>query len=266
MRSRGSRPMRSSVMLAMLLLLGARPLPAQQAQTSGERAPITRADIVRAVEQVKDDPNLSAERTIRMLRWTSSPSAPDDGSRLLDWIAGLFRWVAETARVLVWVAAVLLAGLLIVWLSRRLQPGASLSAGTGSLTPTHVRDLDIRPESLPRDIGATARDLWDRGEHRAALALLYRGLLSRLAHVHHVGIRDSTTEGDCLALAAAHLTPDRHAFAARLVRAWQRGVYGGQVVDAATVHALCAQFAAALDSADVPAAVAIREAAAEGRA
>ena len=70
------------------------------------------------------------------------------------------------------------------------------------VAPTHVRDLDIRPESLPDDIGAAARALWDRGEHRAALALLYRGLLSRLAHVHRLPIRDSSTEGDCLALAA----------------------------------------------------------------
>ena len=53
--------------------------------------------------------------------------------------------------------------------------------------------------------------LWDRGDHRAALALLYRGLLSRLVHVHRVPIRDSSTEGDCLALAARCLTPRRQA-------------------------------------------------------
>ena len=108
-----------------------------------------------------------------------------------------------------------------------------------------MRDLDIRPESLPEDIGAAARALWDRGEHRAALALLYRGLLSRLAHVHRIPIRDSSTEGDCLALAASHLPQRSREYASRLVRVWQRFVYGGQHTEAATVHALCDDFGVA---------------------
>jgi hypothetical protein len=111
-----------------------------------------------------------------------------------------------------------------------------------------VQDLDIRPETLPNDIGAAARALWDRGEHRSALALLYRGLLSRLAHVHRVPIRDSSTEGDCLALAASHLASARHDYASRLVRVWQRAVYGRDEVPAATVYGICDDFARALDA------------------
>ena len=112
-----------------------------------------------------------------------------------------------------------------------------------------MRDLDIRPASLPPDIGAAARALWDGGQHRAALALLYRGLLSRLAHVHSVPIQDSTTEGDCLALAAAHLARPRHDYVSRLVRVWQHAVYGHEEVSAGAVHDLCDGFATALDRA-----------------
>ena len=78
------------------------------------------------------------------------------------------------------------------------------------VAPTHVRDLDIRPETLPADIGAAARQLWERGEQRAALALLYRGMLSRL------------------------------------VRAWTRFGYGRQDVESSAVYSLCDEFAAAL--------------------
>jgi hypothetical protein len=115
--------------------------------------------------------------------------------------------------------------------------------------PTHVRDLDIRPESLPAEIGAAARALWDRGEHRAALALLYRGMLSRLAHVHRVPIRDSSTEGDCLSMVASHLTQRKREYMVLLVRVWQRFVYGGEDVEPSTVYALCHDFAPALDHA-----------------
>jgi hypothetical protein len=121
------------------------------------------------------------------------------------------------------------------------------------VAPTHVRDLDIRPETLPADIGGTARDLWDRGEQRAALALLYRGLLSRLVHVHRVAIRDSSTEGDCLLLASRQLTPSRLDYVSRLIGAWQRSVYGHEIVASDAVHALCDHFAPMLDRAERPA-------------
>ena len=79
------------------------------------------------------------------------------------------------------------------------------------------------------------------------MALLYRGMLSRLAHVHRVPIRDSSTEGDCLALTAVHLSQDKHGYTAGLVRVWQRSVYGREPVVAATVYALCDGFSAAFD-------------------
>ena len=79
-------------------------------------------------------------------------------------------------------------------------------------------------------------------------ALLYRGLLSRLVHVHLVPIRDSSTEGDCLSLASRHLKDEeRKTYVASLVRLWQRAVYGGEQVPTESVLALCDGFARALD-------------------
>jgi len=89
--------------------------------------------------------------------------------------------------------------------------------------------------------------LWDRGDTRAALALLYRGLLSRLAHVYEVPIRDSSTEGDCLLLAGRVLEARRAEYATRLVRTWQRAIYGGLSIDAAVVYELCDSFDQHLD-------------------
>jgi len=93
--------------------------------------------------------------------------------------------------------------------------------------------------------------LWDCGEHRASLALLYRGLLSRLAHVHRIPIRDSSTEGDCLALAARHLTLARREYASSLVGVWQRSVYGHEDARTGSVYALCDDFASVLDASEL---------------
>jgi hypothetical protein len=202
-------------------------------------------EIARAIDIVKQDPNL-AERTIKMLRWKNAGAKPTRRPGWLSWIAGFFDWVGQSARVLVWCAAIVLAAMLVVYILRVIQTHGLPDREDQFVAPTHVRDLDIRPETLPADIGAAARGLWDRGDQRAALALLYRGLLSRLVHVYRLAIRDSSTEGDCLALAAQHLTETRREYASRLIGAWQRSVYGREDVAGDAVYALCDDFARVL--------------------
>jgi hypothetical protein len=246
------RPDLPLVAALLLLAVAPAPLPVRAAQVA---ATPTEAQLDRAVEAVKADPNISTERTVRQLTWKGDEPRERKRSNMpswLAWIGDLFAWIAQISMLLVWVLLAGLAALLIIFLAR-LFGGVKL-AGTGTrfVAPTHVQDLDIRPESLPPDIGAAARALWDRDEHRAALALLYRGLLSRLAHVHEIPIRDSSTEGDCLALAARTLDATRTAYATQLVRTWQRAIYGGLTIDAAEFYELCAGFAANLDAPALP--------------
>jgi hypothetical protein len=223
---------------------------AHAAGAIGTAAAPDAAAISQALEEVQKDPNLGGERQMRVLRWAGKdePARRESAwSGLLQWLTGLFRWLGESARYVVYVAAALLAGMLGVFLYRLLRTRGLPAHAPAFEAPSHVRDLDIRPESFPADIGAAARELWDAAQHRGALALLYRGLLSRLVHVHGVPIRASSTEGDCLGLAATHLRSGAGDYGARLIRVWQRAVYGGADPDTGTVHGLCADFAAALD-------------------
>ena len=218
----------------------------------------TRAQVTAAFEQVKKDPNLAHDRTIRTLKWVDSKEKEQKKRDLswLRWLADLFSWFVQNGRFLFWGVLAIMAGLLLVFLWRIFQAIQFPERAKQFEAPQFVRDLDIRPESLPADIGAAARSLWDSGEHRSALALLYRGLLSRLVHVHRVPIRDSSTEGDCVALANRHLAAeDRKIYVASLVRVWQRAVYGGESIPTESIHALCGEFSRALDSPEVMAAV-----------
>jgi hypothetical protein len=230
------------VLLALLLAAHAAPAAAQVADR-----PPDDAEVARAMQQVKADPNLATERTIKTLRWKESNTPPSPRPAWVDWVLGFFRWLDQSARVLVWGAVAALAALLAFYIVRTVRSWDSASADREFVAPTHVQDLDIRPESLPGDIGAAARALWDGGEHRAALALLYRGLLSRLAHSYQLPVRDSSTEGDCLALSARLGGPGRD-YAARLIVLWQDAVYGHFDADTSAVHALCDGFAPALDT------------------
>lgn len=233
-----------------------------RAQETAPAGPVTPDEIVRVLGKIEADPNVSPTEKIRVLRWAAPQEKKPETSRswawleplfvFFRWIVELFGWIAASGRVLVWMVVAVLIGFLAVFLFRLFRSGV-LGAGAGTFTaPSFVRDLDIRPESLPADIAAAALALWEQGEQRGALALLYRGLLSRLVHVHAVPIRDSSTEGDCLALATAHLRAERVGYVSKLIRTWQSAVYGGVAIETATVRELCAEFSAALDTADAP--------------
>jgi hypothetical protein len=219
-----------------------------QASAARRASEPTPSAIVSAIESVKKDPNLATTRTIKTLRWRNQPSVETGTPAWLQWIAGLVLWLNQSARLLIWVTVIILVSLLAVALIRMVRRYETRPGSDTRLTPTHVQDFDIRPETLPANIGAAARELWDRGAHRAALALLYRGLLSRLAHVHHMPIRDSSTEGECLAYARRQLSGLRHEYVARLIAVWQRAVYAHEPAEPALVYALCDDFSAALDA------------------
>jgi hypothetical protein len=213
----------------------------------------SRAEVRRALDAVAADPNLAAERTINMLRWKEAEPVTDEpwwwqwANAFARWFRGFFEWIAESGRYVVWVLGALAAGLLALYIARLVRTRGLPRVPQAFAAPSHVRDLDIRPESLPDDIGAAALALWQRGEQRAALALLYRGVLSRLVHVHAVPIRASSTEGECLALASERASAATVRYVARLVDIWTGAVYGARQPSSGAVQELCDEFAAALD-------------------
>src|SRR5438093_6209656 len=87
------------------------PQPSVETQTSAETP--GPAEIARALEIVKADPNLATERTVKSLRWKdSTPQKPSPTPAWLLWIAGLFGWFSESARLLMWCTIAVLAGML----------------------------------------------------------------------------------------------------------------------------------------------------------
>jgi len=226
-------------LLALVLMAGS-----VNAAEPAASAP-TREQVNAEIEKLRADPDLSGvhkQKTLRFKKDKPDPKQKAEPSSLPDWLRNFARWMTEAGRAVVWVLAALAVALFIVGLRHWIRVRAGAVKGAHAALPSHVRDLDIRPESLPDQIGAAAAALWQRGEHRAALSLLYRGALSRLVHQHAVPIRAASTEGECMALAAARLAPERSAFFGRLVTAWQLAVYGARLPESSSVLALCADF------------------------
>ncbi len=242
--------------LVLNLLLACVVSSAQLAVADAQNAIPTEAEISQAVEQLEADPNLAREQKIKRLEWVKEDSSQRELS-FPEWLGEFFRWLVESIRWLMWLGIAVLVALLAVLIVRQLR--AIERRGRNEAlpdAPTHVQDLDIRPDSLPDDVGPAALLLWERGEHRAALSLLYRGLLSRLVHVHEVPIKESSTEGDCLDLARGHLSLQRVDYAQQLISVWQRAVYGAREPDPDEVRALCHRFDRELGASPIEAATA----------
>jgi hypothetical protein len=238
--------LRLELILAVVVALAPVVVAGQPAAPSG--AVPTRDEVQKARDKLELDPNLAAVRAVNMLRWAEPEASTDEpwwwrhANAIGRWFRGLFGWLAESGRFVVWVLGALLAVLVAVHVARLVRTGRLPRSPKPVAAPSHVRSLDIRPESLPEDIGAGAHALWQRGEQRAALALLYRGALSRLVHVHGVPIRASSTEGECLALARPRLAEVGARYVASLVTTWGAAVYGGVPPAASAVESLCRDF------------------------
>jgi len=243
-RADGTTPFRRAALACVLgasaALSVAMPAHAASANPAPALPHLDAARVEAAASAVRADPDLGGVKKESTWRFRDR-GKPDPPTPPLPWLAALARWLAESSRVLVWVLIAVAAAVVVVTARRWLAVHGDSIATRGARLPSHVRELDIRPESLPADIGAAVRELWLAGERRAALSLLYRGALSRLVHSYQVAIGDASTEGDCVRLARAALPAPRGVVTA-LVDAWQLAVYGGRPLATEHVLRLCADF------------------------
>lgn len=229
--------------LVAALLLGSGTVLAQP-----EPPAMSASAVMAAASAVQADPLLGSTEKSKTLRFKDKHRDTKPDEKELNWWMNLISSLSVGLRVALWLA---MAALFIVvvlrlrdWLQRR-SGGPALAP----LAPTHIGTLDIRPASLPEDIGAAALALLERGETRAALSLLYRGALSRLVHTHGVPIRAASTERECVALAAPRLAAGPHRFLSELVTAWQSVAYAHREPGAEDIARLCQGFDAALPAA-----------------
>ena len=230
-RGAGGRA-RAGLALAVLLALAPLQLRAQpEPQRPLSPAKAALAEVMKAPEFATLKPvwHLRLRRPVR----AQAPSAPLPAwvGRVATLLATLFKWLVPVG------AAFILIRLLRI--QRRDQP---LPAGPAAPAPERLFGLDIRPAALPRDIPGTALRLWDQGEARAALALLYRGALAELARSLRAPLPAGVTEGECLRLAGAGLADPGVRYLARLMATWQGVAYGGKAA-ASQDRELCLDWA-----------------------
>lgn len=156
-------------------------------------------------------------------------------------------WTRSLAGLLEGLLWTLLAGALLLlawryrlWLRLFVTPTRATPVRQAA-PPAQLFGLDVDPLNLPDDLPATVERLWP-SDPRAALALLYRGLLSHLLHCRQLPLKAAHTEGEVLALLQGLDDPALSAYAERLLSAWQALAYGSRTPPDSLAQALCSQW------------------------
>ena len=143
------------------------------------------------------------------------------------------------------VAVLIMSLVWVVWKYRhvfRVGGGIPISKKPSSPPVRVVMGMDVSPDTLPADIPASAWALWQQGRHHEAMAMLYRGAISRVVEIARVEIQESDTEADCMrrvkeAGSMAH--PD---YFRGVTGAWSQLAYAGVNPAESEVRVLCEQW------------------------
>ncbi|MBK5513581.1 DUF4129 domain-containing protein [Pseudomonas sp. TH15] len=183
-----------------------------------------------------DDPAAQAKET-------KPGEAPPWLKTLLGWLDGQhLDGLAKLIEVLLWGIVIAAFGWLLWRYREFLQAFVSrrprLPAKPQRTLPQQAFGLDLNRDTLPDDIAASAEQLWPT-QPRAALSLLYRGLLSHLLHDFDLTLKPADTESQVLARIEHLQRPELLTFSRHLTTHWQNMAYGHRVPAAHLQQELC---------------------------
>lgn len=194
-----------------------------------------------AAQEVLADPVFGGTR--ERMRWRPIGEARDAGAggRSASWLGEVFGFLAEGIRILAWIGLAALLVAVVLVLLRRIGPAEPIH--TGAPPAPVLFGLRIDPASLPADVAAAARVALAEGRPRAALSLLYRGVLSQLVHGQGMVVPRGATESEVAQL-AERAAPSLGAFLLELLPVWSTVAYAGRPADAGRIGALCERYPA----------------------
>lgn len=206
-----------------------------------------------SIKALLEQPPFKNKEVVTRYRFADDPAKPATAQKpgeapqwlktLLGWLDGQhFNVLAKVIEVLLWGAVIAAIGWLIWRYREYLQAFVSrrprLPAKPKRAVPQQAFGLDLNRDTLPGDIAGSAEQLW-QSQPRAALGLLYRGLLNHLLHDYDLNLKPADTELQVLMHVEQLQRPELLAFSRRLTTHWQNMAYGHREPPAPSQQELC---------------------------
>lgn len=260
------RRVAASLLLAVLVIGGLSMSPPAVAQESGEPATSeqtspgdpgfagywTVEDIGPALETAMSDDALSL--TEEVTEWQAIDRDDDEEEEeevsdtefgsgwFYDFLENVGRTVSFIVEFGLWLA---LAGFLLLLFMTRDRWLPYLNIGPRPQREQRrviLASGELTAEQLPADIPGEVLRLWQAGEPRRALSLLYRGSVFAAVTQHGVRLPESATEGICVDAVTKQADDAQSAFFRRVVMAWILCAYGFRTPPDETVVPLCEEW------------------------
>lgn len=224
----------------------ARDADAPQEKIENYQPVLNRESSRKIIEEVKADEIFHRMKTIKVpdLSWLEFDNEEEPAEGDLEFLKALFDFIARFGEIVLWVLVICLV-LLVAYRYRYWLAEVVFDKPIRSkrVTPKTLFGLDLTEESLPEDIGDSARALWNQNRHRDCLSLLYRATLFRLIE-KGLDIHDGDTEQECLESTKRHgkqLVISKHSieYLTTLTRLWRQLAYGHILPNQNEVITLC---------------------------
>jgi hypothetical protein len=254
LRQRLSAAAPALALLVLTLLPLAPPTWAAEDDTAPDSArllnqPLTSEASRERIKAILDAPPFKNQETVTRYRFGEEAPEPAETEEAPGWLKSMFNWsakrfetIAAIIQALLW-AALLGAIAWLAWHYRERLTALANYRPTKRLpversAPARMFGLDIREESLPDDVAASAEQLWSSAP-REALGLLYRALLSRLHHEFNMALKPADTEGQVLQRVEQLQRESLMTFSRNLTLHWQNIAYGHRPPPAHLQQELC---------------------------
>lgn len=234
----------AAALLLSTFLCGLFGMTAEPVLAEDNKRMIPLAEASTLIKEIMASEEFNQEETISYWRLKQDDEEEIKEKKDPGWLSRLLADLADLGYYSFWLLAAVLI-ILIAYLLPKLRPFLhGVSAGPGRISrsiPDTVFGLAMTPESLPDDIPGEALRLFQGGEPRQALSLLYRGSLFILISEHGLELRDSDTEGQCARRVESGGIPVA-AYFHQLTCTWIRMAYAHQLPEGPLMQQLCDQW------------------------
>ena len=183
------------------------------------------SDSKRVINEVMKAEGLSHQKKVMGWRYIDRDIDVPEEEVPPEWLASFASLMAKVVEFSLWllIAAAVIA--LYIFRKSWLPLLERTPAMDTPDSPDILFGMDVRSSSLPKDVLLSAKALWQQGDARDALSLLYRSALIQLINKEQLQLKHSHTEGDILKLSQAELTASRQQYFQRLTKQWVEVAY-----------------------------------------